>query len=149
MGRMLAFVYGIVSYLVFFVTFLYAIAFVGNLFVPGVVPNTIDTGAAGDFTTSLVIDAALLTLFAAQHSVMARPGFKRWWTRIVPQAVERSTYVLLSSLVLVLLFWQWRPLRGVVWGVENSAGSSGPAVGRSSRRRTRYSSCSILKRRSS
>jgi protein-S-isoprenylcysteine O-methyltransferase Ste14 len=121
MGRTLAFVYGVVSYLIFFVTFLYAIAFVGNLSVPNVVPKTIDTGAGGDFTASLVIDALLLTLFAAQHSVMARPGFKRWWTRIIPQAIERSTYVLLSSLVLVLLFWQWRPLRGVVWGVENSA----------------------------
>ncbi len=122
MGRTLAFVYGVVSYLVFFVTFLYAIAFVGNLFVPNVIPKTIDTGAADGFTTSLVIDAALLTLFAVQHSVMARPAFKRWWTRIVPQAVERSTYVLLSSLVLVLLFWQWRPVTRVVWGVDNSAG---------------------------
>jgi methanethiol S-methyltransferase len=122
MGRTLAFVYGLISYLIFFVTFLYAIAFVGNLFAPGVVPKTIDTGAPGDFTTALVIDAALLTLFAAQHSVMARPAFKRWWARIVPPAVERSTYVLLSSLVLLLLFWQWRPVTRVVWGVENSVG---------------------------
>jgi protein-S-isoprenylcysteine O-methyltransferase Ste14 len=113
-----AFGYGVVSYVVFLGSFLYAIGFVGNL----VVPKTIDSGPAGPVAEALLVDALLLGVFALQHSVMARPGFKRWWTRFVPTSVERSTYVLISSLALILLFWGWQPILGGVWHVENRAG---------------------------
>ena len=116
--RIAFFVYGSVSYLIFLGTFLYAIAFIGNFGVP----RTLDGAATGPLVVAFAIDVALLTLFAVQHSVMARKWFKDWWTRIVPQQVERSTYVLFSSLALILLFWQWRPLGGVVWSVEDPVG---------------------------
>ncbi len=115
MGRLLAFGYGVASYALFFVTFLYAIGFVGGFYVP----KTIDTGPLVPLAEALAANLALMAVFALQHSVMARQGFKRWWTQFVPKSVERSTYVLLSSLALVLLFWQWRPLPDVIWEISN------------------------------
>jgi protein-S-isoprenylcysteine O-methyltransferase Ste14 len=114
--RFAIFLYGVVSYAVFFCTYLYAIGFVGNLFVP----RTIDGPVSGDFTGSLLIDLLLLLAFALQHSVMARPGFKRWWTRLIPEPAERSTYVLASSVALIALFAHWRPLGGIIWSVDSS-----------------------------
>jgi protein-S-isoprenylcysteine O-methyltransferase Ste14 len=123
--RILVFAYGSLSYLIFLGTFLYAVCFIGNFGVP----RTLDGAASGPLGISLAIDLGLLGLFAVQHSVMARKWFKDWWTRMVPAVVERSTYVLFSSLALILLFWQWRPLGGVVWSVENTAGVIALRVG--------------------
>src|ERR1700761_690484 len=111
MGRFLAFVYGVAAYLFFAVTFLYAIAFVSNV----ATPTTIDTGIVSPPVTAAIIDLGLMAVFAVQHSVMARQGFKAWWTRFVPPAIERSTYVVTSSAALALLLWQWRPIPVVVW----------------------------------
>jgi methanethiol S-methyltransferase len=113
-GRAAAFIYGLASYLVFSASFAYTPAFLGNF----LVPKTIDAGPDTTPAHAVVIDAMLLGLFAIQHSVMARPAFKRWWTRIVPASCERSTYVLISSLLLVLIFWQWRPITTTIWYVE-------------------------------
>jgi protein-S-isoprenylcysteine O-methyltransferase Ste14 len=115
MGRFIAFLYGLISYVVFFVTFLYAIGFVSGL----LVPKTIDSGTLAPTSEALAVNIVLMSLFAIQHSVMARRQFKEWWTQYVPKSVERSTYVLFASLVLVLLFWQWRPMPNVVWHIEN------------------------------
>ena len=111
MHRLLVLIYGIVAYVMFLGSFLYTIGFMENC----VVPKTIDSNAAGNWVLSLVVDGVLLGLFAVQHSVMARPAFKRRWTRIVTEPAERSTYVVLTALVLVLLFWQWRPLHEPIW----------------------------------
>lgn len=111
--RLLTIGYGALCYAVFLVAFLYAIAFVGGF----AVPRTLDHGVQASIGEAVVVNVLLLALFAVQHSVMARPAFKRWWTRLVPTVVERSTYVLLSSLVLLLLFWQWRSISAVVWDV--------------------------------
>jgi len=113
MSKIAAFVFGLIAYLFFFGAFVYAIGFVTGL----VVPKTIDTGPFAPTGEALVIDILLMSLFAIQHSVMARPPFKRWWTQFVPVVIERSAYVLLASLALILLFWQWRPIPAIVWQV--------------------------------
>lgn len=114
-GRIVAFLYGTTSYLIFLVTFLYAIGFVENM----VVPKTINNGAASSTMQALIINLALMSIFAVQHSVMARPQFKRWWTKFVPPSVERTTYVFLASLALALLIWQWRPIPAIVWQITD------------------------------
>jgi methanethiol S-methyltransferase len=113
--RFVVFLYGTLSYVVFLATFLYTVGFMGNIFVP----RSIDAPREGDVATGLAVDLALLLGFAIQHSVMARPGFKRWMTRFIPEPAERSTYVLASSIALIVLFVFWRPLGGTVWSVTD------------------------------
>ena len=113
---MLIFAYGAVCYVLFLATFLYAIGFVESLFVP----TSLDSGVGGPVGQAVLINVAILGLFAVQHTIMARPAFKKWWTRFIPQAAERSTFVLATCAILILLFWQWRPITGVVWQVQGS-----------------------------
>jgi protein-S-isoprenylcysteine O-methyltransferase Ste14 len=115
MGRLVALLYGLLSYAFFFITFLYAVGFVENL----VVPQTIDVGPQAPATEALIVNLILMSLFAIQHSVMARPQFKQWWTQFVPKPVERATYVLFATSALALLCWQWRPIPAVVWHVQS------------------------------
>ena len=116
MKRILFLLYGMVCYLAFFGTILYAIGFVGNIFVP----KTIDSKPETSLANAILVDASLLLLFALQHSIMARPGFKKWWTKIIPEQLERSTYVVLASLCLMLMMWQWQPIGGIVWSTGNA-----------------------------
>ena len=135
MKRFLFFIYGVLSYAIFFASFLYVIAFVGNFDVnamlpktvggyqlPILVPKTIDSGATSPMGVSVAINLGIIILFGLQHTVMARPGFKKAWTKIVPEPIERSTYVNFTTVILVLLFWQWRPMTDVVWNIEHAAG---------------------------
>jgi len=116
MKRILFLLYGVVCYFAFFGTILYAIGFVGNI----IVPKTIDSKPETSLVNAILINASLLLLFALQHSIMARPKFKKWWTRIIPEQLERSTYVMLASLCLMLMMWQWQPMGGIIWSTENA-----------------------------
>jgi len=125
MKRTIILIYGVVSYLIFFLTFLYAIGFIGNL----LVPKGMDSEPQVSLAVALITNLILLTLFALQHSIMARPAFKRWWTNIIPAPAERSTYTLFSSLALIVMFVFWQPLGGIVWQVENPVGATALWIG--------------------
>lgn len=121
MARGIYLLFGVTAYVIFFATFLYLIGFVGNL---PELPRTVDRGPVSGVAPALVVNLALIALFGLQHSIMARQGFKRAWTKVVPEPVERSAYVLFASLALILLFAFWRPIPAIVWNVENSFGAA-------------------------
>ena len=123
-GRVAALIYGLASYLCFFMSFAYLVAFIGNY----VVPKSIDIGPESGLAESILLDVMLLGAFAVQHSVIARQAFKRWWTSIVPVSCERGTYVLISSLLLILIFWQWRPIVATIWRVEGFSAATLTAI---------------------
>lgn len=116
MKKFIVLIYGIIAYLIFLISFLYAIAFVGNF----LVPKTINSATESTGISAVIINLVLLSFFAIQHSIMARPAFKAWWIKIIGKPAERSTYILLSSLALLLLFWKWQPINTVVWEIDNS-----------------------------
>jgi methanethiol S-methyltransferase len=118
MKRILFLTYGVLCYGIFFGTYCYAVGFVTNL----VVPTGLDSKPTASFGHALLINLGMLVLFALQHSIMARPAFKKWWTTIIPEPIERSTYVLLSSICMILLFMYWQPMGGIVWSVESEIG---------------------------
>ena len=120
MGRKLIFLYGVISYFVFFTTFLYMIGFVGGIFVP----KGINSGVAASVSKALFINLFFILLFGIQHTIMARIKFKNWFTKLIPKPMERSTYVLLASLILIALVWQWRPMNRVIWSVGNPIGNT-------------------------
>jgi protein-S-isoprenylcysteine O-methyltransferase Ste14 len=124
LARTLTLAYGLTTYALFFGTFLYLIGFIGGFGVP----KTLDSGVPGPIGLALAVNLGLLALFAIQHTIMARPAFKRWWTTLIPEQVERSTFVLVTSLLLCLMAWQWRPIAGVVWQVEGAAASAIHAI---------------------
>jgi len=120
LSRVFTLIYGLVSYAACLATFLYLMGFIGNF----AVPKSMDSASAGSLSTAMMIDLGLIALFTLQHSIMARPAFKRLLTRMIPSTIERSTYVLASSVALLFLFWQWRPLGGTVWDVHSSTGKA-------------------------
>lgn len=115
MKKIIILIYGILAYIIFLFAFLYAIGFVNNLWVP----KSIDSGIEINYINALLINIGVLSVFALQHSIMARPSFKKWWIKIIGKAAERSTYILLSSLALILIYWQWKPMTAVIWSVDN------------------------------
>lgn len=118
LSRLLILLYAVVSYALFTISFLYALGFVGNYVVPKSIDKSIDVGSTANVSEAIIVNLLLVSLFAIQHSVMARPAFKRWWGKFLPAACQRSTYMLLSSLILLLLFWQWRPIPAVIWQTD-------------------------------